>query len=316
MKKIFSILILGLVFLSFGAHGAPHWEQAWGSVGTVVVNHDQADETTKLFATKYDTGDIYRYWEDQDRWTKIGGPGKTFVATGGRLYKLAEDGSSTWRYDGEEAWTQVGGLATEIYGGGGKLYSVKPDGNIYEYTGTPGKWTMIGGPGRTFAAAGAEGGLLPGHGDEYGRAKLYGIAPDGAGVWEYSGVPEVWIQIGGPAAQIYAGGFNLYATNPDTGEIYQYQTQLPEPERDWIRIGGSARMFAVDVVGCGVPPLGSTDLYGIFPDGTGVWKYDGIPDQWEELAQPGATLAEIYVGGGEVYAVTESGRTLWRYFES
>ncbi|HII06433.1 MAG TPA: hypothetical protein HA349_03705, partial [Methanotrichaceae archaeon] len=126
MKKIVPVLILGLVFLSFGAYGAPHWEQVWGSVGTVVVNHDQVAETTKLFATKQDTGDIYRYWENQDRWTKIGGPAKTFVATGGRLYKLSEDESGTWRYDGEEVWTKIGGLATEIYGGGGKLYAVKP----------------------------------------------------------------------------------------------------------------------------------------------------------------------------------------------
>jgi hypothetical protein len=68
-------------------------------------------------------------------------------------------------------------------------------------------WMQIGGPGRNFAAT---------------RDTIYGLSPDGKGVFEYSGTAMMWSQIGGPARDIFTAGTKLYATNPDTGDVYHY----------------------------------------------------------------------------------------------
>ena len=74
-----------------------------------------------------------------------------------------------------------------------------------------------------------------------------------------------------PAGQIYAGGLGLFATNPTTGDLYHY---LGSPFQ-WARVGGPGRMFAVN----------AGHLYGLSPDGSGVWQYtgDGTNDSWTPI---------------------------------
>jgi hypothetical protein len=67
---------------------------------------------------------------------------------------------------------------------------------------TPLQWERIGGPGKTFAVT--------------GDGQLYGLSPDGSGVWHYKGTPDNWEQAGGPTRMIYCGANLLFATDPQT----------------------------------------------------------------------------------------------------
>jgi len=306
MNKLLSMLAIVILVLSCGA--AAGWQKLWNEpVGQVVVNHDQNAGTTDLFAVKKSTRAVYEYRGTPGDWDRIGTPAKSYVAAGGDLFKVDLGATGVFVYTGQpDYWRQVGGPAAKIYGGGGKLYATNPDsGDIYEYKGQPDQWVKIGGPGKTFAAAGAYGTTIPGPmGGDPGSARLFGISPGGEAVWEYSGTPEQWRQIGGPAKELFAGGFQLFATEPASGDIYKY---AGSPD-SWIRVGMPGRDFVVDVTGCGQPPLGTTVLYGLSGDGKEIWRYEGQPDQWTQIKTSGfnVPLKSIYAGGGNLYAVTEN----------
>lgn len=306
MKTLLSLAVMGLLLLSFSAEAG--WQKLWNEpVSLVVVNHDQYANTTDLFAVKKSTREIYEYNGAPNDWLRIGTPSKMYAAAGGDLFKVDSGGAGVFVYTGQpDYWKQIGGPAGKIYGGGGKLYAANPDtGDIYEYKGRPNEWVKIGGPGKTFAAAGAYGVTIPGPGEgDPGSARLYSISPGGEAVWEYSGTPEQWRQMGGPAKDIYAGGFKLYATDPATGDIYSY-SGTPD---NWIGIGMPGKDFVVDVIGCGVPPLGMTTLYGLSGDGKEIWRYEGRGDQWTQIKTSGfgAPLKRIFAGGGQLFTITEN----------
>ena len=151
-------------------------------------------------------------------------------------------------------------------------------GDIYQFMGKPDvywNWFKVGGPGKMFVLD--------------GQGKLYGLSADGSGVYQYSGTPTQWTQIGGPAAQIYGDVDGVCATNPDTGDIYRY---LGSPF-SWLKVGGPGKTFACDSEG---------RLYGLSPDGSGVYRYDGLfgpPIAWIQVGGPAANL---YARGLGVYA--------------
>jgi hypothetical protein len=126
---------------------------------------------------------------------------------------------------------------------------------------------------------------------------LYGLSPDGSGVFSYNGKPMEWTQIGGPAGNIYAGGGSLFATNPDTGDIYKYQGT----PWSWIRAGGPGKMFAVDTNG---------KLYGVSPGGAGLYSYDDAANAWTRIADQASA---VYAGGSNVYATMGSSSEVYRY---
>jgi hypothetical protein len=99
-----------------------------------------------------------------------------------------------------------------------------------------------------------------------------GLSPDRQGVWRYDGTGTSWTQIGGPAGDVYAGGYGLVATNPTNGDVYRY---LGTPG-SWQRIGGPGAKFAV------------TDgtVFGLSPDRQGVWRYDGTGTSWTQIGGP------------------------------
>jgi len=102
------------------------------------------------------------------------------------------------------------------------------------------KWAKIGGPGKMFAV------------DRKGR--IYGVSPDGNGVYRYDGVPMGWTKIADQASAIYTGGCGLYVVSGANKDIYCFHV-LPYL---WSRVGGPGRMFAVDDFG---------RLFGLSPDG-------------------------------------------------
>ena len=61
--------------------------------------------------------------------------------------------------------------------------------------------------------------------DDAGR--LYGLSPDGSGVFRYDGswnAPIKWANVGGAAGKIFAGGNGrLFATSPQTNDLMSYE---------------------------------------------------------------------------------------------
>ncbi|MBI4470967.1 MAG: hypothetical protein HY650_16760 [Acidobacteria bacterium] len=300
LKKLMtlSVQILGILFLFFpGATESSvisqsRWGQIWGPVGTVVLGWVFPDPNrgNVVYGTNLPEGDIYVYNGVPLSWTKIGGPGETFVTVGNALYALAPDGTGIWMYMGTPGqWTQVGGPAREIYGGLAGLFATDPQtGDIYAYNCACGGsilpgWTKLGGPGKMFAV---------------GAQYLYGLSPDGSGVSQFDFAAMRWAGIGGAAVSIYAGGDNLYATNPQSGDIYEYNHATGE----WTKIGGPGKMFAVDQVTGG--------LYALSPDGSAVYKYTGTPGQWMNI---GGAATSIYAGWPNLYATSPSTLNLWEW---
>jgi len=106
-----------------------------------------------------------------------------------------------------------------------------------------------------------------------------------------------WEQIGTAASAIYAGGNRLFATNPGSGDIYEYNGT----PGSWTKVGGPGNMFAVGGMG---------QLYGISPDMSGVWKYDGTPMNWTKIGGP---ASKIYAGGNKLFATNPGSGDIYQY---
>ncbi|GEM_PF-3374631 len=128
------------------------------------------------------------------------------------------------------------------------------------------------------------------------KGDLYGLSPNGQGVFQYTDTPGKWTQIGGPAAGIYAGGDKLYATNPQTGDIAQYNGT----PMNWTKVGGPGKMFAVDTKGI---------LYGLSPTQDKIMQYTGTPEKWTQIGGPSY---RIYAGR-EIYAIGQIANEIFRY---
>ncbi|MGY0060674.1 hypothetical protein ACWY4P_29725 [Streptomyces sp. LZ34] len=136
----------------------------------------------------------------------------------------------------------------------GRVATNPRTGDLYKYGGNgPKSWSRVGGPGRTFAVNGSH---------------LYGLSPDGSGVYEWTRRGDTWKRIGGAAANIYAGGAGLFATNPRTGDVYKCNGGTGNG--NWSRIGGPGRTFVVS----------DNNIYGLSPNGSEVFRWTGRKDKW------------------------------------
>jgi hypothetical protein len=106
-----------------------------------------------------------------------------------------------------------------------------------------------------------------------------------------------WEQIGTAASAIYAGGNRLFATNPSSGNIYEYNGTPGA----WTQVGGPGNMFAVG---------GTGQLYGLSPDLSGVWRYDNTPMAWTQIGGP---ASKIYARGNQLYAISPSSGDIYQY---
>jgi Tectonin domain len=141
-----------------------------------------------------------------------------------------------------------------------------------------------------------------------GAPDVIGLTPNGE-VVTYDGLGNQTIigsvlQLGAAAAQIYAGGWGVAATNAKTGNIYQYNGGI-ELEAQWTQIGGPGSMFAV----------GDNALYGLSPDGSGVWEYVNSSIPWGPLGSPtGGPVARIYTGpGANLFATDAASGNIYTY---
>jgi beta-fructofuranosidase len=126
------------------------------------------------------------------------------------------------------------------------------------------------------------------------HTRLYGLAPDRSAVYEYSGGTRV--KIGGPAANLYAGGAGLVATDPKTGDVVRYNGT----PMSWTRIGGPGRTFAVNDYG----------VYGLAPDGSAVFRWTGNGTAWQKIGGPAGTL---HAGSRKLVATNPQSGDLYLY---
>ena len=190
-----------------------------------------------------------------------------------------------------EYWRKISGpVATFLQNSSGE-YAIKlPDKDIYERLPDNARgetrWRKIGGPGAAFAVT---------------KRKLYGLTPSRDAVYEYSGTPHQWRQVGGPARAIYAGDSGLFATHPDTGDLWAYNLNYYDPGQPrfhpgWTRIGGPGAMFAV---GQHLQPYDYPRLFGLAPDKQSVWLYEH-PMKWKRVGGP---ARRIMASGKALYAL-------------
>jgi hypothetical protein len=205
---------------------------------------------------------------------------------------LSPDHSGVWQWLGSGtdpmAWQQIGGPAGNLYASNGVILATNPgNGDLYAYEGSPNHWHKIGGPGRTFA-------LQPA--DAF-SVWIYGLSPDGSGVYIYTPSQGVtaWERIGGAANWIYAGGAGLFATNPQTGNIYSWNGS---PD-DWSYIGEPGRHFVVNNVG----------LYGLTPSGDAIYQWVGGA-RWTQV---GTAAAWMYAASHTLLATNPQTGDVYRY---
>jgi hypothetical protein len=266
------------------------WKKIWGPTEWVVASSVAGTADLVIYATPLSGDGIYRYDAAPMAWSKVGGPGKMFALDDcGQLYGVFDFGSGVYRYDGSPMqWTKIGGAAGAIYAGGNFLFATNPDtGNIYQYQGNPMTWTQVGGPGEMFTV------------DQKGR--LYGVSPNGSGIYRYDGTPMHWTRIADQAGSIVSGGCGLYATCGANNDVFCFSL-VPSL---WTMIGGPGKMFAVDDGG---------RLYGLSPDGGGVYRYDGAWNLQHKWTQIGGPAGKIFAGGqGRLFATNPQTKDLMSY---
>jgi hypothetical protein len=335
MKKLLTLSLLGMLLLVSG--GSAAWERLWDEkVDSVVLNSrisslEDPSYTVRVFAVQSESGDIYRYAEATGEWTKVGNPGKKFVASGGvdsRVYGLDPAGMGVYEFSGTPMeWTQVGGPAGDIYAGGAELYATNPEDDwaIYKYTGNPWEWTLIGefpvGGGEIvdYAAAGAgyrrgPAGLVETFyptlyllEDRASQSKGYTVGV----VRKYTGTgldPIDWEVL--PAGDldfsaIHGDGFNtgaIYAQDYHSRDIYLWS----EDDDSWEKASGPAKILLADQYkeSSTVHNL----LYRLEEDGE-LWVSDDNEGSWTKIDTSGwrNPLKAIYAAGGELYALSEAG---------
>lgn len=277
------------------AYTGGDWQKISGPVGFVVAGYDAVSNAHAIFATDPTSGDVFQFFGKPGsawNWIKVGGPGGQFVLDGrGRLYGLSPDHSGVHQYTGKPMqWVQIGGPAGKIYGDADGVCATNPQsGDIYRFLGSPFHWLRIGGPGKVIGSDAA--------------GMLFGISPDGSGVYMYSGLfgpPLKWTQIGGPARDLYVRGRGVYVTNPDTGDIFFYHGK----PYHWSRIGGPGKSFSIDTDG---------RLCGISPVGDNVWQHSGSNGAIAHWTQIGGPAESVYGGWKCVLAKNPKTSELWFY---
>ncbi|MEU9046565.1 MULTISPECIES: hypothetical protein [unclassified Kitasatospora] len=131
-------------------------------------------------------------------------------------------------------------------------------------------------------------------------SRLYRITPDHKAVEEYTGKGDTWTKVRGATSRIYTSRSTLYATDAQTGDIWQYEPTRKNTGGDlhavgvdgpWIRIGGPGAQFAAT----------ADRLYGVSPDHSGIYEYTGTPGVWNRVRLTGTD--RILTSAGTLYAV-------------
>ncbi|MER5323190.1 hypothetical protein [Streptosporangium roseum] len=120
-----------------------------------------------------------------------------------------------------------------------------------------------------------------------GDGTVCGRSPTDGAIVRYSGTPGWWQGIGNPPAELYGNEFNLLATNPATGHVFQY---LRGTEWRWIGNPGSFKF------------VGPT-VYGTPADQSVIMRFNGTPGDWTAIGGPHRGLS----GGPQGLISTQPG---------
>lgn len=151
-------------------------------------------------------------------------------------------------------------------------------GNLYRRDAA--SWTLVGNPGQAFVAVGNT---------------LYGQVPGRGAPVQFVGTG--WVTLSGPVGQIFACGGALCATEPNTGNVIQYNAATGT----WTTIGGPGSRFAAT----------TSTLFGI-----GLWQDDytarwsGSGTSWSVV---GGGASELIGGGTNMYRLTNVKDAIQRY---
>jgi hypothetical protein len=154
----------------------------------------------------------------------------------------------------------------------------------------------------------------PGHAAVPGALHLCALSADtvvsppgwqGTDVWRggssldtYQSVGPLWSW---RVRTIYGGGYGLFATSAQTGDIYRWSPGGSNGywTGNWSQIGGPGAEFAVTDDG----------LYALAPDRLAVYRYSGSGMAWVRIGGP---AAQIY-GGSVLLATSPGGAGVFRY---
>lgn len=117
-----------------------------------------------------------------------------------------------------------------------------------------------------------------------------------------------WIQIGGPAAKLFATSTAVYMTDAD-GNIWQYNGT----PMSWTQIGSGHTLAYTTTLfgGVGGDPLTiKSTLYGLSADLQSVYQYADKPMQWTQINGPAQSLIS---GGDVLYATSPSNGEIYMY---
>jgi hypothetical protein len=192
------------------------------------------------------TDKAYRHLGGES-WTKTSNAAIEYEATQVDLFKLLSDGTVA-RRKADLGWGGKGGGFTDIFAGWGGLFGTRSDGRLLAhdcYCGNVQRtgWYDIGEIGREVAV----GGIAGSNGDDtLVQPQLYKRYGDGEqdGVWKFYFPGESWLKIGGPADRIYAGADKLYATSPDSGDLWAYDAY----DGTWSPVSAPNHSYAVSQV--------------------------------------------------------------------
>lgn len=114
---------------------------------------------------------------------------------------------------------------------------------------------------------------------------VYAVAEDGRAIVQWSGADAVWVKIGGPAKDLYAGPAGVFATDPETGELRGY-SGVPGV---WAPVSARAAAFA----------MSGTQLYRLAADRKAVHRWNRARGTWTRIGGPAGRL---YGGGAGLFA--------------
>jgi hypothetical protein len=145
----------------------------------------------------------------------------------------------------------------------------------------------------TSTAATASAGSLP-----WWQTTVFALGPSDNYVAEWMGPSAGWTEIGGPASHLYVGSAGVFATDPSSGGIYQWNGTTGSS--GWTWIGGPGENFVQS----------GGRLYGLAPDYSYVAEYNGTPGSWTIIH---GTSAGIFAGGYGLLSYDGDGQNIYLY---
>ena len=122
-----------------------------------------------------------------------------------------------------------------------------------------------------------------------GSAGVFELDASG-NIWVYNGTPFSWTEIGGPGDEFAEVGGHLYGLGPNDNYVAEWNGT----PNSWTIIGGPAGWITA----------GTDGLVAGAPTGTtqDVWHYNGTPNNWTDISGPGEGFV---VGENAIYRVNE-----------